>query len=110
MVISQILQAAELADTFQQLVQDCNADHYEILLFVDKEESIKRLIARGKNQGHTTGFRTGGIMDANGGEKKLIAMYEAVMEGADARSNVIKIEPVLNDIEVTYSELLKNVG
>lgn len=108
-VIPQILQTPELADTFRHLAEICDAEYYEVLLLVDKDESIRRFIARGKSQGHPTGFRAGGVIDTGGREKKLSEMYDAMTKTAHKRSHVIKIEPSLHDIDGTYAELLKRI-
>jgi len=109
-VIPQILQTIELAESFEQLAKECSAEFYEILLFVDKEESIRRFISRGKAQGHPTGFREEGIIANSGREKKLAAMYDAMMSAAESRPLVIRIEPILNNIDETYKVLLKNLN
>ena len=106
-VIPQILQTAELADSFQQLAKDYNADYYEILLSVSKEEAINRFIKRGKAGGHPNGFRPGGIIDTSGRKKKLAEMYDSMIEVAKTRPHVIKVEPALGNIEETYSDLIK---
>jgi predicted ABC-type ATPase len=65
-VIPQILQTTELADSFKALAEECTADYYEIMLIVDKDDAINRFIQRGKANGNPSGFRTGGIIDTSG--------------------------------------------
>lgn len=105
-IIPQILQTTELADSFEQLAKNCDAQYYEVLLTVDKDEAIKRFIQRGKNQGHPTGFRAGGIIDTCGREEKLAEMYDNMVEVSGTRHHVIKIEPIYDNIDETYSNLL----
>lgn len=109
-IVPQIIQTAELADSFQHLAKECHADYYEILLTIEKEESIKRFIERGKSQGHPTGFRAGGIIDSSGREKKLREMYERMENVATSRPDTIKIEPVFGDIEQTYQALIEQIN
>ncbi len=109
-VVPQILQNSELADRFKQLAADCAADYFEVLLIVDKEAAIRRFIKRGQDQGHPTGFRKGGTIDTGGREKKLAEMYDNMIEVANSRPHVIRLEPVLGDIEKTYSELLEKIN
>lgn len=106
-IIPQILQTHELADSFEQLANDCAAEFYEFLLTVNKDEAIRRFILRGKAEGNESGFRPGGIIDTSGREKKLAEMYDSMSEVASARSHVIIIEPVLGDIDNTYAEMVK---
>jgi 2-phosphoglycerate kinase len=109
-VIPQILQTKELVDRFIALAEEYNADFYEILLIVDKEDAIDRFIQRGKANGNPSGFRTGGIIDTSGREKKLAEMYDNMLEVAASRQHVIKIRPILDDINGTYSEIIKAIG
>ncbi len=108
-VIPQILQTAELADRFERLAKNCNADYYEVLLIVSNEEAIDRFIKRGQKQGNPTGFRSGGIIDSSGRERKLAEMYDNMIDVATERAHVIKIEPILDDVEATYSNLIKKI-
>lgn len=105
-VVPQILQTEELANSFQALANECSADYYEVLLDVPKDESIKRFIERSKSQGHPTGFREGGVIATSGREAKLAEMHDNMMAVANERSHVIRIEPVLNNIDATYEMLL----
>ena len=41
-IVPQILQTEELANRFQELAIECNADYYEVLLSVSKDEAIRR--------------------------------------------------------------------
>lgn len=109
-IIPQILQTTELADSFKKLAKDCNANYFEVLLNVSKEEAIRRFIKRGKEQGSPTGFRPGGIIDTSGRELKLAKMYDNMTEVVNSRPHVIKIEPVLGDIDGTYQDLIKKIS
>lgn len=104
-VVPQILQAEDLANSFQDLAGECNANYYEILLDVPKDEAIKRFVERGKSQGHPTGFREGGIIATSGRETKLAEMHDNMTAVASRRAHVVRVEPILNDIEATYSKL-----
>lgn len=109
-VVPQILQTEDLANSFQTLATECDATYYEILLDVPKDEAIKRFIERGKSQGHPTGFHEGGIIATSGREAKLAEMHDNMMAVASNRSHTIRVEPILNDIEATYNELVKAIG
>lgn len=109
-IVPQILQTEELADNLQELAANCQADYFEVLLDVHKDEAIKRFIERGKSQGHPTGFREGGIIATSGREAKLAEMYDNMVTVAENRSHVIRIEPILNDIDATYHVLIEAVG
>ncbi len=108
-VVPQIMQTEELANSLQSLANECQADYYEILLDVPKEEAIKRFTERSKAQGHPTGFREGGIIATSGREAKLAEMHDNMMVVANNRSHVIKVEPILNDIDATYNLLMQKL-
>ncbi len=108
-VIPQIIQKAELAASFKALAESCNAEYVEVVLSVTKEEAIKRFIKRGQDAGLATGFSPGGILETEGGEKKLAEMYDNMMTALSGRQDVIIVEPTLADIEATYSEILKSL-
>ncbi len=108
-VVPQILQTAEIADRFQNLAHECNASYYEILLYAEKADAIKRFIKRGQSQGHPSGFRPGGIIDTSGREEKLSAIHDNMMQVASTRPHVIHINPIYDDIDGAYSELLNNL-
>ena len=106
-VVPQIIQTHELSNSFKELAGSCGADFYEILLSVDKDESIRRFILRGQAQGYESGFRPGGIIDKSGREKKLSDMYDNMQKVAKTNPQVIKIEPTLGDINGTYAQIMK---
>ena len=109
-VIPQIIQEAELAQSFMELATSCNAHYIEILLTVEKEEAIRRFIKRGQEDGLPTGFRPGGILETGGGEKKLAEMYDNMMTAISDRQDIVKIEPILDDVEATYGEIVKSLA
>ncbi len=109
-IIPQIIQTEELADSFKALSKECGADYIEVLLFVEKEEAIRRFIKRGQEDGNPTGFRPGGIIDTGGREIKLAEMYDNMIELSERKNDVIRIEPVLGDIDGTYSALLEKIN
>jgi adenylate kinase family enzyme len=108
-IVPQILQTEELANSFQKLAAQCGAAYFEVLLEVPKDESIKRFTERSKSQGHPTGFREGGIIATSGREEKLAEMHDNMVKVANSRPHTIKVEPVLDDIEGTYTTLLSKI-
>ena len=109
-IVPQIIQTKELADSFKVLSEECNADFFEVLLLVEKEEAIHRFIKRGQEGGNPTGFRPGGIIDKGGRETKLAEMYDKMIEVASHRQDIIRIEPILGDIVGTYSALMAKIN
>lgn len=108
-IVPQILQSIELADRFQQLASDCDADYFEILLIVDKDEAIRRFTDRSKSQGHPTGFREGGLIATGGREEKLSEMYDNMTAVAKTRPHIIRLTPIQGEIDETYAELLSKL-
>ncbi len=109
-VVPQTLQTEELANNFQNLAAECQVDYYEVLLDVPKQEAIKRFIERSKSQGHPTGFREGGIIATSGREAKLAEMHDNMTAVSYNRPHVMKLIPVVNDIEGTYNNLIRLVN
>lgn len=109
-IIPQIIQSVELMEKFEDLAKSSGAEFIEVLLLVKKEEAISRFIKRGQEDGNPSGFRPGGLIDLNGREKKLAEMYDDMIKIVESRKNVIIIEPVLNDIEGTYSILVEKIS
>jgi adenylate kinase family enzyme len=105
-VVPQIVQTIELADSLQKLAEEVGANYFEILLSVDKANAIDRFIQRGRNQGNPTGFRAGGIIDTSGREDKLSEMYDNMMKVVKQRPQTIVIKPELDNVEQTYSNIL----
>ena len=50
------------------------------------------------------------IIDTSGRELKLAKMYDNMTEVVNSRPHVIKIEPVLGDIDGTYQDLIKKIS
>jgi adenylate kinase family enzyme len=109
-VIPQIIQSIELAESFQALADSSNAEYVEILLIVDKEEAIRRFVKRGQDAGLPTGFRPGGVLETGGGEKKLAEMYDNMVAAVAGRSDIIRINPILGDIEITYAKIVESLN
>lgn len=105
-VVPQIVRSLELFEAFEQVAKDTNADYYEILLFTEKDEAIRRFKELSYAQGYETGFRPGGLIDRGGCEEKLATMYDEMIETSDKRPNTAKIEVGLGSIEGTYAEIL----
>lgn len=108
-VIAQIYREVNYIEELENTAKSCETNFYEILLYLDKDEAIKRFIERGKAQGYADGFRPGSSITLDGKEKKLEVMYNEMMEAVSKRPNTIKIVPKLDDIEGTYAEILKNI-
>lgn len=106
-VVAQILQTEQLADSFQALADGCAADYFEVLLDVPREESIRRFIARGKAEGYPSGFREGGIIATSGREAKLADMHDKMTAVANSRPHVVRLAPIFGDVDATYASLLQ---
>ena len=108
-IVPQIYRGIAYLEELELVAKESDADLYEFVLFVSKEEAVKRFIDRGKAGGYSDGFRPGGIIARGGGVKKLEQMYDEMMAVTAKRSSTKKIVPILNDIEGTYTELLKYI-
>lgn len=106
-IVPQIYRDIAYLEELEQIVKKCDAEMREFLLFVSKDEAVKRFIERGKADGHSDGFRPGGLIARGGGVKKLEEMHDQMMSAVAERPNTIKIEPIFDDIEGTYNEFLE---
>ena len=102
-VIPQIYRLEEYVINLENIAKETQADFYEILLDLDKDEAIKRFMDRG-------GFHKGGLIEQGGGVKKLESMYDEMTALVEKRPKTIKIVPKLGDVEATYQELLHRVA
>lgn len=109
-IVPQIVQTNQMADSFETLAHDCGAIHLEILLYMSKDEAIKRFIDRNIEAGFPTGFREGGVIATNGKETKLATMYDAMIDVTASRSKTIITEPIYGDIEATYEILVDKIN
>lgn len=105
-VVPQIVRSVKLFEAFEQVANKTNANYYEIMLFTDKAESIRRFKERSYAQGYETGFRPGGLIDTGGREDKLSSMYDEMLETANLRPNTAKVEVVFGNVENTYAKVL----
>ena len=105
-VVPQIIRQNEFIEQFEQIAKDADADFFEILLLVDKDEAIRRFKERSYAQGYSSGFRPGGLIDTGGREEKLSKMYDEMMETTSRRPNTARIEVKLGDVDDTYAKIL----
>lgn len=108
-IIAQCYRKLENLQELERLAQDCNVDFYEFLLSLSKEEAIARFIKRGQDEGAPDGFLPNGLVTRGGGRTKLESMYDEMMTVVSQRPNMIIIEPALDDVEKTYTELMKHL-
>ncbi len=98
-IIPQIYRHEEYLLRLEKVAAETKARLFEIVLYVDKQEAVKRFMNRGD-------FRPGGLIDRGGGVKKLESMHDEMSALIAKRPSTIKLEPVLGDIEGTYNKLL----
>ncbi|HUD03374.1 MAG TPA: AAA family ATPase [Patescibacteria group bacterium] len=109
-VIAQIYRESYYLEELENTAIACGANFYEILLYLDKNEAVKRFIERGKSQGYADGFIPGNGITLDGREKALEIMYDEMMKAVSKRPNTIKIIPKLDDIDGTYAEIIKSTN
>lgn len=109
-VVPQIIRKLALIEQLERVAGEAGADLYEVLLFVDKEEAIRRFKERNYANGHTSGFRPGGLIDTGGREAKLASMYDDMISTANQRPNTIIITPEFGKIEETYRAIIENIA
>lgn len=108
-IIAQCYRRLENLEELEKLAQDCHVDFYEFLLSLSKEEVIARFIKRGQDEGASDGFLPNGLVTRGGGRPRLELMYDEVMATTSQRPKIIAIEPLLDNTEGTYRELIKHL-
>lgn len=109
-VVPQIIRQNEFIEQFEQIAKDADADFFEILLLVEKDEAIRRFKERSYAQGYSSGFRPGGLIDTGGREEKLAKMYDEMLETVNFRANTIIIKPKFDRVDETYQLILDRIG
>jgi len=101
-IIPQIYRRESDIAALESIAKETKAQFYEIALWLDKEEAVKRAMDRG--------IHPGGLIEQGGGAKKLESMYDEMAELIAKRPGTIKIEPKLGDVDGTYRELLEQIS
>lgn len=101
-IIPQIYRHEEYLVRLENVAAETKAKLIEVVLYVDKQEAVKRFMDRG-------GFHPGGLIDRGGGIKKLESMHDEMSDLIAKRPDTIKIEPAVGDIEGTYTKLLSTL-
>jgi len=106
-IVAQHLDNVSYYKVFESIANACGATMYEVLLTTSLQEAAERCKKRGRASGYPSGFRPGGILDSEGREAKLAAMYKASAEVCAKRSktNVLHSEEGL--VDATYEKLLQ---
>lgn len=108
-VIAQCYRKPEDLEALEKLAEDCDVSFHEFLLSLPKEEAIARFIKRGQAEGAPDGFLPDGLVTRGGGRAKLESMYDEMMATVSHRPRTIVIEPLFDDTEGTYTELMKHL-
>jgi len=101
-IIPQIYRRESDVLALEAIAKETEAKFYEIVLWLGKEEAVKRAIDRG--------IHPGGLIEQGGGVKKLESMYDEMAELISKRPGTIKVEPKLGEAEGTYRELLGHIS
>ena len=91
---------------FMQIAEEMGARVIEVTLICPVDEAVQRCIDRGRRTGYPTGFRPGGILESEGGEIKLRAMYDEMLAVVSVRPAMHFISSVYGDEDATYKQLL----
>lgn len=109
-IIPQLMEATEQYEAFERIARVNKAALKEVVLLSTCDDAIERCKARARSQGHSAGFRPGGILDRGGREKKLASMFKNVAEATAQRPNIQRIESTEHDIDGTYAKLLAAIS
>jgi predicted kinase len=102
-VVPFLLTDSKDAEDFENIAKEEGADFYEIMLSLEKEEGVERLLKRGKwgEDGSTT-FTEKDHPEIN----KLFDDMEAA---TSQRPNMLKIYPALDEVDQTYKAFLNEL-
>jgi predicted kinase len=105
-VIPFLLTKEKDAEDFEKIAEETGANFFEIVLSVNREEAIARLLKRGRwgEEGSST-FTEKDYSD-------IEELYNSMIEATNKRPNTINIFPKEGDIEKTYEDFISilNVG
>ena len=102
-IVSYLLTDARHSEAFEQTAKEHNADFYEVLLSVDKEDAVNRLLERG------TWGEPGSPPLTENDLPSIHKLYETMDAETAKRPDMITIHPVKDDIESTYQALLEAI-
>lgn len=92
------------AAAFEHVATQAGAGFYEVLLEVDKETAVRRLLARGHwGEANSPALTVADIPD-------IEALFDHMMVATKQRPSTVRIPVVEGDIEKTYQDFLVAVG
>ena len=103
--IAQIMTREEQWQRLEKLAQETGARLIEVLLYASKDEAVRRFIKRGQAAGFEHGYRPGGLIDRNGGIKRVEEKYGEMMDLAVSRPGTIKLHSEYDSTDETLSSL-----
>lgn len=92
------------AQDFEDIAKEEGADFFEIMLSLEKDEAIKRLLERGKwgEEGSSTFTEKD--------HPEIEKLFDSMQEATSKRPNMVKIYPAFGEVEETYKEFIKNIA
>lgn len=100
-VLPFLLTDSKDAEDFENIAKEEGADFFEVMLSLDKEEAIRRLLKRGK------WGEDGSSTFTENDHPEIEKLFEGMTLATSKRPNTIKIYPQEGDIDGTYHEFVK---
>jgi predicted kinase len=102
-VLPFLLTDAKHAETYEYIARDVGADFFEIMLLVNKEEAMGRLLKRGR-------WGEEGLPALTEHDiPKIEKLYDDMMTATSERTHTINIYPKENEIDETYQMFLSAI-
>ena len=99
-VVPFLLVRPEEAAAIERLTRDNQAEFYEFVLMLPREEAVKRAIARGT-------WGEPGSPPLTADDRPIVEkLYDSVVASLKQRPNAVKLVPVYGQEDATYRELL----
>ena len=103
-VILPILPGKDYASAYEEVAREVDAEFTEVFVHVEKEEAIRRLLARG------TWGEAGLPPITQEHLPRIEHLFDEMVDAVAQRPNLITVESVANDIDGTYEALIEAIS
>lgn len=103
-ILPYLVTDASHVEIFEETAKEYDAEFYEVILFVEKHDAVKRLLERGR------WGEEGSKQLTEADTERIGQLYDLMMVELCKRPRTLKIEAARGDVAATYSKLLETVS
>lgn len=103
-ILPYLVTDATHVEIFEKIAERHNANFYEVILAVEKEDAVARLLERGR------WGEEGSKQLTEEDTPRIEGLYDLMMLELRKRPNVVSIQAMKGDIDTTYSDFLDAVS